>query len=187
MHTERCYAGRISPWRHRTDYSRALDQGTSPVDVDRSAAGSPDRLTGIAAHGRVRFGLRNTAGTADGLAGRTRVLPSSLPIVDQVPLNHLVPAAGWLLLSRVGVARCALPGVTRLADRAVEQSRSRRDRDNSFVALGRIADEVVPAPSGSEQFARTGWTDHISRGVEGDQFKVDETMAADAQHVASTA
>ncbi len=42
-------------------------------------------------------------------------------------------------------------------------------------------DGVVEAPSGSEQFARTGWTDHFSRGPEGDQFKVDETMAADAQ------
>lgn len=42
-------------------------------------------------------------------------------------------------------------------------------------------DGVVEAPSGTEQFARTGWTDHVSRGPEGSQFKVDETMAADAQ------
>lgn len=42
-------------------------------------------------------------------------------------------------------------------------------------------DGVVEAPSGSEQFARTGWTDQFSRGPEGNQFKVDETMAADAQ------
>jgi dihydrofolate reductase len=42
-------------------------------------------------------------------------------------------------------------------------------------------DGVVEGPSGTEPFARTGWTDHLSRGPEGDQFKVDETMAADAQ------
>src|SRR6266487_30527 len=42
-------------------------------------------------------------------------------------------------------------------------------------------DGVVEAPSGNEQFERTGWTDDFSRGADGDQFKVDETMAADAQ------
>lgn len=42
-------------------------------------------------------------------------------------------------------------------------------------------DGVVEAPSGSEQFERVGWTDAFSRGPEGDQFKVDETMASDAQ------
>lgn len=42
-------------------------------------------------------------------------------------------------------------------------------------------DGVAEGPSGSERFARTGWTDHFSRGAEGNQFKVDETMAADAQ------
>ena len=42
-------------------------------------------------------------------------------------------------------------------------------------------DGVVEAPSGTEAFERVGWTDGFSRGPEGDQFKVDETMAADAQ------
>jgi dihydrofolate reductase len=42
-------------------------------------------------------------------------------------------------------------------------------------------DGVVEAPSGSEQFERVGWTDAFSRGPDGDQFKVDETIAADAQ------
>jgi len=42
-------------------------------------------------------------------------------------------------------------------------------------------DGVVEAPSGDEGFERVGWTDGFSRGPEGDQFKVDETMAADAQ------
>jgi dihydrofolate reductase len=42
-------------------------------------------------------------------------------------------------------------------------------------------DGVVEAPSGSEPFERVGWTDDFSRGPEGDQFKVEETTAADAQ------
>jgi dihydrofolate reductase len=43
------------------------------------------------------------------------------------------------------------------------------------------ADGVVEAPSGAEPFERSGWTDGFSRGPEGNQFKVDETMASDAQ------
>jgi dihydrofolate reductase len=42
-------------------------------------------------------------------------------------------------------------------------------------------DGVVEAPSGMEQFERVGWTDDFSRGSDGNQFKVDETMASDAQ------
>ena len=42
-------------------------------------------------------------------------------------------------------------------------------------------DGVVEAPSGNETFERIGWTDGFSRGAEGDRFKVDETMASDAQ------
>jgi len=41
-------------------------------------------------------------------------------------------------------------------------------------------DGVVEAPSGTEDFERVGWTDDFSRGPEGEQFKVDETMASDA-------
>src|SRR5947209_6519680 len=47
-------------------------------------------------------------------------------------------------------------------------------------------DGVVEAPSGTEEFERIGWTDGFSRGPEGDQFKVDETMAADAQLLGRT-
>jgi dihydrofolate reductase len=43
------------------------------------------------------------------------------------------------------------------------------------------ADGVVEAPSGAEPFERGGWTDDFSRGPDGNQFKVDETMASDAQ------
>ena len=41
-------------------------------------------------------------------------------------------------------------------------------------------DGVVEAPSGTEPFERFGWTDALSRGPDGDQFKFDETMASDA-------
>jgi len=41
-------------------------------------------------------------------------------------------------------------------------------------------DGVVEAPSGTEEFERVGWTDAFSRGPEGEQFKLDETMASDA-------
>ena len=42
-------------------------------------------------------------------------------------------------------------------------------------------DGVIEAPSGEEDFERVGWTDGFSRGDEGNRFKVDETMASDAQ------
>lgn len=42
-------------------------------------------------------------------------------------------------------------------------------------------DGVVEAPSGTEPFERTGWIDDFTRGPDGDAFKLDETMAADAQ------
>ena len=41
-------------------------------------------------------------------------------------------------------------------------------------------DGVIEAPSGTESFARVGWTDAFTRGLEGDKFKLDETMASDA-------
>jgi dihydrofolate reductase len=56
------------------------------------------------------------------------------------------------------------------------------------IQMGRLVvteyisvDGVVEAPSGTEKFERVGWTDAFSRGPDGDQFKVDETMASDAQ------
>jgi dihydrofolate reductase len=47
-------------------------------------------------------------------------------------------------------------------------------------------DGVIEAPSGNEAFERAGWIDGIPRGSEGDRFKVDETMAADAQLLGRT-
>src|SRR6266508_1123024 len=45
-----------------------------------------------------------------------------------------------------------------------------------FVSL----DGVMEDPGGSENFQHGGWSFEISRGEEGDRFKLDETMASDA-------
>ena len=45
-----------------------------------------------------------------------------------------------------------------------------------FVSL----DGVMEDPGGAEDFKYGGWTFEISRGEEGDKFKLDETMSADA-------
>jgi dihydrofolate reductase len=45
-----------------------------------------------------------------------------------------------------------------------------------FVSL----DGVMEDPGGSENFAHGGWSFKISRGDEGDKFKLDETVASEA-------
>ena len=45
-----------------------------------------------------------------------------------------------------------------------------------FVSL----DGVMEAPGGGEDYRHAGWTFEISRGDEGDQFKLDETMGTEA-------
>jgi dihydrofolate reductase len=45
-----------------------------------------------------------------------------------------------------------------------------------FVSL----DGVMEDPGGSENFAQGGWSFKISRGDEGDEFKLDETFASEA-------
>jgi dihydrofolate reductase len=45
-----------------------------------------------------------------------------------------------------------------------------------FVSL----DGVIEAPGGGEEFKHGGWSFEIERGPEGDQFKLDETMASEA-------
>ena len=45
-----------------------------------------------------------------------------------------------------------------------------------FVTL----DGVMEDPGGAENFSRGGWAFQFDRGADGDQFKVDELMAADA-------
>ena len=45
-----------------------------------------------------------------------------------------------------------------------------------FVSL----DGVVEAPGGGEGFKHGGWSFEISRGEEGDKFKLDETLASEA-------
>jgi dihydrofolate reductase len=45
-----------------------------------------------------------------------------------------------------------------------------------FVSL----DGVMQAPGGSEDYKHTGWSFEFDRGEEGNQFKLEETMASDA-------
>jgi dihydrofolate reductase len=45
-----------------------------------------------------------------------------------------------------------------------------------FVSL----DGVMQAPGGGEEYAHAGWTFQISRGDEGDKFKLDEAFSAEA-------
>jgi dihydrofolate reductase len=45
-----------------------------------------------------------------------------------------------------------------------------------FISL----DGVMEAPGGGEDFKHAGWTFNISRGEEGDKFKLDETLDAEA-------
>jgi dihydrofolate reductase len=45
-----------------------------------------------------------------------------------------------------------------------------------FVSL----DGVIEDPGGAEGFEHGGWSFEVSRGEEGDQFKLDETMASEA-------
>ncbi len=45
-----------------------------------------------------------------------------------------------------------------------------------FISL----DGVIEDPGGAEDFEHGGWTFEISRGEEGDRFKLDEAMEADA-------
>ncbi len=46
-----------------------------------------------------------------------------------------------------------------------------------FVSL----DGVIEAPGGGEEFEHGGWTFEIDRGTEGDKFKLDELLEAEAQ------
>jgi dihydrofolate reductase len=46
-----------------------------------------------------------------------------------------------------------------------------------FVSL----DGVMEAPGGGEEFEHGGWSFEFNRGDDGDKFKLDELMAADAQ------
>src|SRR5258708_38188570 len=45
-----------------------------------------------------------------------------------------------------------------------------------FISL----DGVVEAPGGGQGFRHAGWTFNISRGEEGDKFKLDETLDSEA-------
>src|SRR5438552_3481971 len=59
---------------------------------------------------------------------------------------------------------------------------------NGGIAMGKVVvtgfvtlDGVFEDPGGAEQFEHGGWSFKFNRGPEGDKFKLDELMAADAQ------
>src|SRR2546426_2512549 len=63
----------------------------------------------------------------------------------------------------------------------------RSDRARKGGVMGRIVvtefvslDGVMEDPGGAEDFRYGGWTFEISRGDEGDKFKLDEALEADA-------
>src|SRR5436305_3133703 len=47
---------------------------------------------------------------------------------------------------------------------------------SEFITL----DGVIDDPGGAEEFDRGGWAFQFERGAEGDKFKLDETLQADA-------
>jgi dihydrofolate reductase len=62
-----------------------------------------------------------------------------------------------------------------------------RNPDGRRIDMGRIVvtefvslDGVMEDPGGSEDFKYGGWTFEISRGDDGDKFKLDEALGADA-------
>ena len=64
----------------------------------------------------------------------------------------------------------------------------RLSRHNKEDIMGRIVvtefislDGVIEAPGGAEDYKHGGWTFEIDRGEEGDKFKLDELMEAEAQ------
>jgi dihydrofolate reductase len=59
--------------------------------------------------------------------------------------------------------------------------------DNKGIEMGRIVvtefvslDGVIQAPGGGEDFKHAGWTFQFNRGPEGDKFKLDEALDAEA-------
>src|SRR6266480_5689851 len=70
---------------------------------------------------------------------------------------------------------------------AALRRRRRRLRNRGGNQMGRIVvsefvtlDGVIEDPGGAEGFAHGGWAFKFERGAEGDKFKLDEVMGADA-------
>jgi dihydrofolate reductase len=59
---------------------------------------------------------------------------------------------------------------------------NRRRRMGTLIVTEFITlDGVIEDPGGSEKFERGGWAFQFERGEEGDKFKLDETLGAEAQ------
>jgi dihydrofolate reductase len=62
------------------------------------------------------------------------------------------------------------------------QTTARRRRQMGRIVVSEFVslDGVMEAPGGGEDFEHGGWTFEIDRGAEGDKFKLDETLEAEA-------
>jgi dihydrofolate reductase len=69
-----------------------------------------------------------------------------------------------------------LRGFGRKRNQPTEEEQVGKIVVTEFVSL----DGVIEDPGGAEDFKHGGWTFQISRGDEGDKFKLDETMASAA-------
>src|SRR3954469_6586769 len=126
-----------------------------------------------------RSSTRRCLDTACTVIGKGRA--SSLTVASP-------PANRPKMARRVGSARAAKVALSwsdSVFNSKVEYSTpTRRDRRH---LMGRIVvtefvslDGVMEDPGGAEGFKHGGWTFEISRGEEGDRFKLDETMGAEA-------
>jgi dihydrofolate reductase len=60
-------------------------------------------------------------------------------------------------------------------------SRQKEDQMGRIVVTEFVSlDGVMEAPGGGEEFKHGGWSFEIARGDEGDKFKLDETLSAEA-------
>jgi dihydrofolate reductase len=85
------------------------------------------------------------------------------------------------------VAERSLSQHLRCLERPPPRSRTRGSDSKRRIKMGRIVvtefvslDGVVEDPGGSEDFKHGGWSFEIERGEEGDKFKLDETLEAEA-------
>jgi dihydrofolate reductase len=87
---------------------------------------------------------------------------------DRADLKEIPPRVSifWALVRRLG--KTAIPTKEEVMGKIVV---------TEFISL----DGVIEAPGGGEDFEHGGWTFEIDRGEEGDRFKLDELVEAEAQ------
>jgi dihydrofolate reductase len=86
-------------------------------------------------------------------------------------------------VAQPGTVASRWPVGAKIAD---TESGEMQDRTKE-IAMGKVVvseflsvDGVMEDPSGAEEFEHGGWAFRFDRGLEGDQFKLDEVLASDA-------